>query len=89
MELFSRNPGGAPANALIMNARLGGRTSFVGKVGRDEFGFFLLKTLRSNGIDTTGLVLDPNIGTTLTFIHSNNLEDSSITHNCFPEPTRY
>ena len=30
MALFSRNPGGAPANALAMNARLGGKTAFLG-----------------------------------------------------------
>lgn len=33
IELFARNPGGAPANVLAMNARLGGKTAFIGKVG--------------------------------------------------------
>ena len=34
IELFARNPGGAPANVLAMNARLGGKTAFIGKVGK-------------------------------------------------------
>lgn len=36
IELFARNPGGAPANVLAMNARLGGKTAFIGKVGKDR-----------------------------------------------------
>ena len=45
IALFARNPGGAPANVLAMNARLGGKTAFIGKVGRDGFGDFLRQTL--------------------------------------------
>ena len=41
MALLSRNPGGAPANVLAMAAKLGNRTAFIGKVGRDAFGSFL------------------------------------------------
>ena len=41
VQLFAENPGGAPANVLAMAARLGGKTAFIGKVGRDAFGDFL------------------------------------------------
>ena len=44
IELFARNPGGAPANVLAMNARLGGKTAFIGKVGNDQFGKMLKET---------------------------------------------
>ncbi len=40
MPIFEQNPGGAPANVLAMNAKLGGKTGFIGKVGDDEFGHF-------------------------------------------------
>ena len=40
MELFPANPGGAPANMLAMNSKLGGKAAFIGKVGRDAFGDF-------------------------------------------------
>lgn len=34
MKMFTQNPGGAPANVLAMNARLGGETAFIGKATR-------------------------------------------------------
>ena len=37
---FEMNPGGAPANVLVMNSRLGGKTGFIGMVGDDYFGHF-------------------------------------------------
>ena len=36
--LFEANPGGAPCNVLAMLAKLGKKTAFIGKVGRDLFG---------------------------------------------------
>ena len=36
--LFEANPGGAPCNVLAMLARLGHKTAFIGKVGKDYFG---------------------------------------------------
>ena len=50
IELFARNPGGAPANVLAMNARLGGKTAFIGKVGKDQFGKMLKETIEEAGI---------------------------------------
>ena len=56
MKLFSQNPGGAPANVLAMFTKLGGKTAFIGKVGKDEFGQFLAQTISDAGIDTANLV---------------------------------
>ena len=53
--LYACNPGGAPANVLAMYNKLGGKTAFIGKVGRDGFGDFLENTLRGAGIDVSGL----------------------------------
>ena len=78
MALFSRNPGGAPANALAMNARLGGRTAFLGKVGRDAFGDFLQKSLEKAGIDCTGLCRDEKIPTTLAFVQLDEKGDRTF-----------
>ena len=50
IELFARNPGGSPANVLAMNARLGGKTAFIGKVGNDQFGKMLKETIEEAGI---------------------------------------
>lgn len=78
MKMYTQNPGGAPANVLAMNARLGGKTAFISKVGRDGFGEFLQETLKENGIDTSGLVLDPAVLTTLAFVHLDEKGDRSF-----------
>lgn len=78
MSLFARNPGGAPANVLAMNNKLGGKTAFIGKVGDDEFGCFLERTLRESGIDTAGLVMDRAFNTTLAFVQLNETGDRSF-----------
>jgi fructokinase len=78
MSLFARNPGGAPANVLAMNNKLGGKTAFIGKVGDDEFGRFLERTLRESGIDTAGLVMDGALNTTLAFVHLTEAGDRSF-----------
>jgi fructokinase len=78
VALFGMNPGGAPANALAMNAKLGGKTAFIGKAGDDEFGRFLEKTLAAAGIDTAGLVKDPACLTTLAFVHLSETGDRSF-----------
>ena len=68
MRLFEQNPGGAPANMLAAAVRLGERTAFIGKVGDDMHGRFLRDTLTAAGIDVTGLVLSPDVFTTLAFV---------------------
>ena len=78
MKMFTQNPGGAPANVLAMNSRLGGKTAFIGKVGQDAFGVFLQDVLNGKGIDTSGLVLDPVTPTTLAFVHLDEKGDRSF-----------
>lgn len=78
MELFARNPGGAPANVLAMNARLGGETAFIGKVGRDAFGEFLRQTLVDSRIDVSGLVVDERVPTTLAFVQLDSRGDRTF-----------
>lgn len=79
MSLFVQNPGGAPANVLAMNARLGGKTAFLGKVGQDAFGSYLRQVLEDMGIAVSGLVFDETTPTTLAFVHLNEKNDRSFT----------
>ncbi|MBZ5545590.1 MAG: ribokinase [Acidobacteriia bacterium] len=46
-------PGGKGANQAVGAARLGARTTFIGSVGQDMIGDFLIRGLESNAIDTT------------------------------------
>lgn len=68
--LFEANPGGAPCNVLAMLRKLNKTTSFIGKVGRDQFGVTLRKTIESVGIDSKYLMEDSDIPTTLAFVHT-------------------
>ena len=65
---YDANPGGAPANLAVAAARLGAKTAFVGRVGRDSYGDFLRRTLAQNGVDVSGLGVDPVQHTTLAVV---------------------
>lgn len=54
-EFFQRAAGGAVSNVAIGIARLGGDVAFVGTVGRDPFGRFLVRTLARENVGIDGL----------------------------------
>ena len=66
--LLEANPGGAPCNVLAMLTRLGRRTAFIGKVGRDLWGERLRQAVEEVGIDTRNLLMDDEVHTTLAFV---------------------
>lgn len=66
--VFEANPGGAPCNVLAMLSKMGRKTAFIGKVGRDIFGSRLCEVLTEVGIDTSNLVFDEEVHTTLAFV---------------------
>lgn len=66
--LFARNPGGAPANVAVQAHRAGVSVGFLGRVGKDMFGDFLVDTLERCGVETLGLSQDPDCATTLAFV---------------------
>ena len=68
--LMEANPGGAPCNVLAMLERLGKKTAFIGKVGKDMFGNQLNAAVEEVGIDTRNLIMDENVHTTLAFVHT-------------------
>lgn len=68
--LLEANPGGAPCNVLAMLQKLGHKTAFIGKVGKDSFGDYLQETVAGLGIDTGNLLRDEEVPTTLAFVHT-------------------
>lgn len=65
---FDANPGGAPANLAVAASRLGAKTAFIGRVGKDSYGEFLRRTLEENRVDVSGLSVDPVQHTTLAIV---------------------
>jgi fructokinase len=68
--LFEANPGGAPCNVLAMLAKLGHKTAFIGKVGKDFFGTQLKEAVSEVGIDAKYLYMDEEVHTTLALVHT-------------------
>lgn len=77
-QAFIPNPGGAPCNFLAMAQKMGAKTAFIGKVGKDQFGIKLKNVIEAVGIDTQGLVLDDTTPTTLAFVHLTEEGDRSF-----------
>ena len=57
---FHTAPGGKGANQAVAAARLGAEVRMVGRVGDDQFGPTLLEGMRSEGIDVSGVAVDPD-----------------------------
>ena len=71
MRVCEQKPGGAPANVLTALTKLGLKTAFIGKVGNDMHGEFLKETMEAQHIDTSGLIIDDSVFTTLAFVSLN------------------
>jgi ribokinase len=56
---FRTTPGGKGANQAVAASRLGAAVRMVGRVGADPFGPTLVAGLQSNGIDVSGVQVDP------------------------------
>ena len=65
---FLQFAGGAPANVSVAVARLGGDSYFVGMLGEDMFGDFLLRSLQEAGVATDGVARTGEARTALAFV---------------------
>ena len=69
-NMFEACPGGAPCNVLALLNKMGKKTAFLGKVGKDQFGTLLRDTITDAGIDASHLMMDGTVNTTLAFVHT-------------------
>lgn len=63
---FEKKAGGAPANVAVATKRVGGDAYFLGQVGDDAFGRFLIETLQAQEVNTN--YLEQSGKTTLAFV---------------------
>jgi sulfofructose kinase len=56
---FTRQGGGPAAQALVTLARLGASVGFVGRVGNDEAGQEMQRSLHTEGVDVSRLQIEP------------------------------
>jgi fructokinase len=68
VSAFHPKPGGAPANVAVAAVRLGAKSAFIGKVGDEAFGHYLVDVLRQEGVDVRGMRFDAEARTGMAFI---------------------
>ncbi|WP_159881762.1 PfkB family carbohydrate kinase [Paenibacillus puerhi] len=65
---FEKAAGGAPFNVACAVAKLGGSSGFIGKLGIDAFGDFLIETLAGLQVDVRHVRRTSEAGTGLAFV---------------------
>lgn len=68
VSTFDRAPGGAPANVAAAAACLGLESVFIGKLGNDAFGDFLVETLKMKGVNVSYIKRTDEANTALAFV---------------------
>jgi sugar/nucleoside kinase (ribokinase family) len=77
--------GGSAAILACGAARLGLRTAFVGVVGDDSAGRFMLEQLGERGVDTSGCIIDKKLPTGLTVVLADGEDRAILTSlGCMP-----
>lgn len=79
---FEKKAGGAPANVAAAVCKLGGEASFLGQVGDDSFGKYLIKVLEDVNINVDMTKIEGK--TTLAFvaIDENGERDFEFNRGC-------
>lgn len=75
---FLMNPGGKGANQAVAASRLGGKVTFVAKIGDDMFGSQTTKILKKEGIDTGYIVKDSDVPSGIALITVDEEGENSI-----------
>ncbi len=69
LEAFSKQGGGLAGTALTAAARLGAKTAYIGKLGRDEYSRFLLDEFQKDGVDVSQVIFENGAQPPISFIH--------------------
>ena len=83
VQNFERVAGGAPANVSAVVAKLGGKSSFISKLGNDAFGDYIIDILNQANIDTNYILRTNKANTGLAFVSlkENGNRDFSLYRN--------
>ncbi len=75
---FLLNPGGKGANQAVTAARLGGKVTFIAKIGSDTFGKNSISLYSSEGINTEFIFSDPEKPSGVALINVNECGENCI-----------
>lgn len=77
---FAKSVGGCPCNISVGTARLGLRSALVTRVGNEQMGRFIREQLGREGVETAGIVTDPDRLTALVLLA---VEDEGVSPMIF------
>ena len=69
---FAKSVGGCPTNIAVGTARLGLRSALLTRVGKEQMGRFIIEQLAREGVETKGIVTDPERLTALAILAVEN-----------------
>jgi len=69
---FAKSVGGCPTNIAVGTARLGLRSGLITRVGDEQMGRFIREQLQREGVETCGVVTDPERLTALVLLSVEN-----------------
>ncbi|MDQ0318578.1 5-dehydro-2-deoxygluconokinase [Pararhizobium capsulatum DSM 1112] len=65
---FAKSVGGCPTNISVGTARLGLKSALITRVGKEQMGRFIREQLAREGVETAGIVTDPERLTALAIL---------------------
>lgn len=78
VDSFTKVVVGAESNVAVGLSKLGHRTAWISKLGNDEFGAFVQRELRAEGVDTSEVLISSDLPTAIMFKQFSNDEESSV-----------
>ncbi len=69
---FAKSVGGCPTNISVGTARLGLKSALITRVGNEQMGRFIREQLEREGVETRGIVTDPERLTALVLLSVEN-----------------
>jgi 5-dehydro-2-deoxygluconokinase len=69
---FAKSVGGCPTNIAVGTARLGLKSALITRVGNEQMGRFIREQLQREGVETRGIVTDPERLTALVLLSVEN-----------------
>jgi 2-dehydro-3-deoxygluconokinase len=70
-QRFEKFIGGTESNTMISLAKLGFSTSWISRLGTDEFGYNIRDFIRGHGVDVSGVMFDETASTGVFFVEKN------------------
>ncbi|PIU64456.1 MAG: hypothetical protein COS84_08310 [Armatimonadetes bacterium CG07_land_8_20_14_0_80_40_9] len=81
MQSYDKQVGGPVSNALVTLSRLGIDTVWVGRLGDDEYGEFILKDMRKEGVNINDVVVEKKGSSPFSFILVSGQKKRTIIFN--------